>query len=149
MNKFSFTIQDKPYEVIINKLKNNIAEVAVNGKNLTIKIERPEPVVVKPDTLSNHALAKVNSPPYKTYGRTPARQESSQLETTINRPSSFLMWVVAGTNKRGNTPKRNSTRVVYASGRRSDSCRNTAMPAEAAAKTAFSSKTIPTYRKIT
>ncbi len=48
MNKFSFTIQDKPYEVSIDKVKNNIAEVAVNGKNLTIKIERPEPVVVKP-----------------------------------------------------------------------------------------------------
>ena len=48
MNKFSFTIQDKPYEVTINKLKNNIAEVAINGKNLTIKIERPQPVVVKP-----------------------------------------------------------------------------------------------------
>lgn len=48
MNKFSFTIQDKPYEVTISKVKNNVAEVAVNGKNLTIKIERPQPAVVKP-----------------------------------------------------------------------------------------------------
>jgi len=69
-----------------------------------VRIE--EPVVVKPDTLSNHALVKVNSPPHRIYGSAPNKQERSQLNITMINPSLFVIYVVEGMNIKKNIPKR-------------------------------------------
>jgi hypothetical protein len=46
-----------------------------------------EPVVVYPETLSNHALISVNSPPQRTYGSIPKIKESSHDSTMVRKPS--------------------------------------------------------------
>lgn len=68
---------------------------------------------------------------------------------TITKPSSFLMYVVEGTNIRGNIPNKSETRELYIKGSKSDSCRKAEMQAENAKKAAFTSKTIPIYRNTT
>jgi hypothetical protein len=45
------------------------------------------PVVVYPETLSNQAFIRVNSPPHKTYGSIPKRQERIQARTIMVKPS--------------------------------------------------------------
>jgi hypothetical protein len=65
-----------------------------------------EPVVVKPETLSNQAFTNVNSPPQRRYGKIPIRQDRSQPATTITSPSFPEIAGLGGTKNRGNTPKR-------------------------------------------
>ena len=53
--------------------------------SISLRIEAP--VVVKPDTLSNTALIKVNSRPYIRKGSIPNPQAKSQASTTMQFPS--------------------------------------------------------------
>jgi hypothetical protein len=46
-----------------------------------------EPVVVYPLTLSNQAFIRENSPPQRTYGNIPNKQERIQAKTTTTNPS--------------------------------------------------------------
>ncbi len=41
------------------------------------------PVVVKPETLSNHAFEMVNGPPHRAYGSIPKMKESNQDRTMM------------------------------------------------------------------
>ena len=54
---------------------------------LSTSVKIVEPVVVYPDTLSNQAFIRVNSPPHSTYGSIPNMNESSQDNTIIMNPS--------------------------------------------------------------
>ena len=63
------------------------------------------PVVVKPETLSNHAFMTVNwSPPQRTKGREPKMKESSQERTIITYPSRKVMAVALRTKMNGKAP---------------------------------------------
>ena len=46
-----------------------------------------EPVVVYPETLSNHAFINVNSPPQSTYGSIPNMKDRSHERTMVRKPS--------------------------------------------------------------
>ena len=72
--------------------------------NASISVKIVAPVVVKPETLSNHAFTKENSPPHKIYGIAPDKQDINQLKTTINRPSLLVIPVAVGVKIRGNPP---------------------------------------------
>ncbi|MCF0200109.1 MAG: biotin/lipoyl-binding protein [Bacteroidales bacterium] len=49
MKKFKFTISGKPYEVEVQSIEGNIADVTVNGTQYKVEMEEQEaPVVVKP-----------------------------------------------------------------------------------------------------
>jgi hypothetical protein len=79
------------------------------GGRASMLVKMVEPVVVYPDTLSNQALVNVNSPPHRMYGSIPTKQESSQLLTTMTKPSLLVISVVGGTKIMGKTPKRATT----------------------------------------
>lgn len=72
-----------------------------------------DPVVVNPDTLSNHAFVKVNSPPQSTNGRAPIKLMSIQLDITIKIPSSFVKCETAGTKMRGKNPNEAEINELY------------------------------------
>ena len=62
------------------------------------------PVVVKPDTLSNHAFANVNGPPQRAYGSMPNRKESSHDRKMIMYPSFREICSVFRTKMKGKMP---------------------------------------------
>ncbi|MBO7247755.1 MAG: biotin/lipoyl-binding protein [Bacteroidaceae bacterium] len=54
MKKFKYTIGGNQYEVVINSVENNVAELEVNGKSFSVAIEEeestvaPRPVIKRP-----------------------------------------------------------------------------------------------------
>jgi hypothetical protein len=84
--------------------------------NISISVNIVDPVVVNPETLSNQAFVKVNSPPHITYGTTPNKQVKSQLKTTIRKPSRELISFVCGTYIKGKIPNKNAIIDEYNNG---------------------------------
>ena len=64
------------------------------------------PVVVYPDTLSNHALIRVNSPPQSTYGIVPKMKERTHERTMVRKPSFSERASVFFTKMNGKAPTR-------------------------------------------
>ena len=64
------------------------------------------PVVVYPDTLSNQALMRVNSPPQSTYGNMPNMNERIQDRKIVRKPSFSDKVSVPFTNMKGKAPTR-------------------------------------------
>ena len=62
------------------------------------------PVVVNPDTLSNHAFTIVKGPPHKAYGSMPKMKERSQDRKMMRYPSLRLISGALLTNMKGNIP---------------------------------------------
>ena len=77
-----------------------------------------EPVVVKPDTLSNQALANVNGPPQRAYGSMPNRKESSQDRKMIMYPSFKVIRSVLRTKMNGKKPTVKVSEKLIRSGAR-------------------------------
>lgn len=48
MKKFKYTIGGNQYEVVVNSVENNIADIEVNGKSFSIAIEEEESVAARP-----------------------------------------------------------------------------------------------------
>jgi biotin carboxyl carrier protein len=48
MKKFKYTIGGNQYEVVVNSVENNVADIEVNGKSFSIAIEEEESAVVRP-----------------------------------------------------------------------------------------------------
>ena len=48
MKKFKYTIGGNQYEVVVNSVENNVADIEVNGKSFSIAIEEEESGVVRP-----------------------------------------------------------------------------------------------------
>ena len=65
-----------------------------------------DPVVVYPETLSNQAFIRVNSPPHITYGIMPKTKERSQDRTMVRNPSLSDIDPGLGTNMNGKAPAR-------------------------------------------
>ena len=65
-----------------------------------------DPVVVKPETLSNQAFIKVNSPPYNTYGSIPNMKDRSHDKTMVRKPSFNVSGCLPLTKINGNAPTR-------------------------------------------
>lgn len=97
-----------------------------------------DPVVVYPETLSNHAFVNVNSPPHRTKGRVPIKHDKIQLYTTIASASLFeILPTAPGTNRIGNIPKRVAIKQVYRSGKKAVSEFNPEITAAVSKKAAF------------
>ena len=79
------------------------------------------PVVVYPDTLSNHALIREKSPPHNTYGNIPNIQDSTQENTIIKKPSFRLIFECLRTNISGNRPVVNVITALNKSGEKAES----------------------------
>ncbi len=62
------------------------------------------PVVVNPETLSNHALTGVNSPPHIRYGNMPTMHATSHEPTTMQYPSLILICSARSTKINGKPP---------------------------------------------
>ena len=63
-----------------------------------------EPVVVYPDTLSNQAFTRVNSPPQSTYGSIPKTKDRSQARMMVRKPSLSESSGAFLTNMNGKAP---------------------------------------------
>ncbi|MGN0186764.1 MAG: biotin/lipoyl-containing protein [Paludibacteraceae bacterium] len=50
MKKFKFVIDGHKYEVSVNEIENNVAELEVNGTPFTVEIEREEKITARPAT---------------------------------------------------------------------------------------------------
>ena len=74
------------------------------------------PVVVYPETLSNHALIKVNSPPQSTYGMVPKIKESTHERTMVRKPSFRESASFFFTNMNGNAPTRSVMMKLMSNG---------------------------------
>ena len=62
MKKFKFIIDGSKYEVSVNEIENNVAEVEVNGTPFTVEIEREQKSVVTPRPIFKHTTTPtVNS----------------------------------------------------------------------------------------
>ena len=48
MKKFKFVIDGHKYEVSVNEIENNVAELEVNGTPFTVEIEKEEKVTTRP-----------------------------------------------------------------------------------------------------
>ena len=62
------------------------------------------PVVVNPETLSNHAFIIENSPPHIRYGKVPTMLDTIHAPTTMQYPSLLVMWSLRGTKIMGKHP---------------------------------------------
>ena len=72
----------------------------------SISFNMVDPVVVKPETLSNQAFIKVNSPPYNTYGSIPNMKDRSHDKTMVRKPSFNVSGCLPLTKINGNAPTR-------------------------------------------
>jgi len=107
-----------------------------------------DPVVVNPETLSNHEFVMVNSPPHNTYGTIPKRHANSQLDTRMTNPSLLAISFAGGTKINGKAPNSAEMRQVYARGRNAESLLKNEIAADRNRKAALSSKMIPTYLRM-
>ena len=82
----------------------------------SISVRMVEPVVVYPDTLSNHELMTVNSPPYIIYGSEPNTKEKSQERTMVRKLSFMLKVNLPLTKISGKTPVRVVIAILMRSG---------------------------------
>ena len=108
------------------------------------------PVVVKPDTLSNQALAMVNGPPHSTYGSMPNRKDSSQDRKMIMYPSLRVMLSVLRTKMKGKMPTVNVSAKLIRSGARALSPPSRSeMPADRSMNSELTRSAIPVFRDMT
>ena len=80
------------------------------------------PVVVYPETLSNQAFIRVNSPPQRTYGSIPNMNERSQASTMVTKPSIRLRGGAFFTKMNGNAPTMMVMTKLMVRGPKAESC---------------------------
>ena len=82
---------------------------------MSLRIVAPE--VVMPDTLSNQAFERVNSPPQRAYGIIPNRQASTHDRRMITTPSRVLISAcLRDTNTMGKIPQQKVRMPLRSSG---------------------------------
>lgn len=85
MKKFKFIIDGSKYEVSVNEIENNVAEIEVNGTPFTVEIEREQKTAVTPRPTVKHTVAS-----------TPTTQaQSSTIAIKSPLPGSIMKVLVA------------------------------------------------------
>ncbi len=93
------TVTPKPPMKWVALLQNN----RLAGKDST-SASTVAPVVVNPETLSNHALLNVNGSPQSAYGNMPNMKDKSHEITMIRKPSLMVNCWEPRTKINGNAP---------------------------------------------
>ena len=85
------------------KWVDDLQKIRLFGR-ASISFNIDDPVVVYPETLSNQAFTKVNSPPHSTYGNIPKMNDSIHARTIVTNPSFMLNVGTVLTKMNGNAP---------------------------------------------
>ncbi|MBO5812019.1 MAG: biotin/lipoyl-binding protein [Bacteroidaceae bacterium] len=57
MKKFKYTIGGNQYEVVVNSVENNVADIEVNGKKISVAVEEEESVATVRPAIKRPAAA--------------------------------------------------------------------------------------------
>ena len=105
-----------------------------------------EPVVVYPETLSNHAFASVNSPPQSTYGSMPNINDRIHENTMVIYPEWRVVEGLSFTKMNGKMPVMAVTRKLMTIGVNPESMPlNTATRIDMSMKRALMSNAFPMF----
>jgi hypothetical protein len=109
-----------------------------------------EPVVVKPETLSNQAFISENSPPQSTYGSIPKIKERNQARTTVRKPSRSVIAGAFFTKIKGKPPTMRVIMKLMARGPKAESIPlNTETITDINMKSALTRRARPTLSDMT